>query len=282
MDSKIQSLPPLKRFRLLHQQHEESDEFTSSQLPAKKRKESRNIPQIPILAISSLLPAKKRVWALPPDLDLNLEHNQQEEGAIPEEDDGIVCAVCGSTDGDPSDPIVLCDGCELMVHASCYGNPLIQGVPEGDWFCARCLSSCHNSECCRLCPVAGGAMKPTKDGRWAHLVCALYVPEVFFKDPVGRDGIDCSELPVDGYKEACYVCSAPASDGCAIQCSEPNCKLAFHVTCGLTQGLCIEYTQGRRKTSKAIVHGFCQEHTQLWNKQQQTGKFKIVARDECK
>ncbi|KAK2987316.1 hypothetical protein RJ640_006404 [Escallonia rubra] len=42
--------------------------------------------------------------------------------------------------------------------------------------------------------------------------------------------------------------------------------------------LCIEYREGRKKG--VIVAGFCKSHTDLWDKQQQTGKFKIVARDE--
>ncbi|CAI9290491.1 unnamed protein product [Lactuca saligna] len=47
------------------------------------------------------------------------------------DEDGILCALCQSTDGDPSNPIVFCDSCDLMVHTTCYGNPLIYGVLEG-------------------------------------------------------------------------------------------------------------------------------------------------------
>ncbi|KAM1271563.1 hypothetical protein ACFX2I_032470 [Malus domestica] len=70
------------------------------------------------------------------------ECNEEEEN---DADDEIVCAVCQSTDGDPSDPFVFCDGCNLMVHASCYGNPLIKGIPEGDWYCAQCAFSAVHS-----------------------------------------------------------------------------------------------------------------------------------------
>ncbi|XP_008226351.1 PREDICTED: protein Jade-1 [Prunus mume] len=198
-----------------------------------------------------------------------------------EEEDGIVCAICQSTDGDASDPIVFCDGCDLMVHATCYGNPLVKGIPEGDWFCSQCsLSSAssqstESSSCC-LCPIKGGAMKHTRDGRWAHIVCALYVPEVFFKDPEGREGIDCSKVPKRRWKERCYVCKS--SRGCAIQCSELKCPLAFHVTCGLNEDLCLEYREGRKQG--AIVAGFCKTHSDLWKKQEQTGKYKIVARED--
>ncbi|KAK9937757.1 hypothetical protein M0R45_014527 [Rubus argutus] len=332
MDPQFHGLPPLKRFRLMqlqNQQHHHHDDvvWTSSlRLPAKKRKETRDQPILPDSTPANLvvstysLPAKKRVWALPPDLvpekpistlDLNLEYKpdlgEESEAVVdnneecthavcenaPEksegdtggeeendDEDGIVCAVCKSTDGDPSDPIVFCDGCDVMVHATCYGNPLVKGIPEGDWFCTQCSSSSVSSQsnesysCC-LCPDKGGAMKPTGDGRWAHIVCALYVPEVFFKDPEGREKIDCSKVPNRRWKERCYVCKS--ARGCAIQCSEIKCPLAFHVTCGLNEDLCIEYREGRKGD---IVAGFCRTHTDLWEKQQESGKFKIVARKD--
>ncbi|KAK4255976.1 hypothetical protein QN277_008899 [Acacia crassicarpa] len=267
------------------------------------------------------LPAKKRVWALQPDfasdvgvssIDLNVEYkpsieeevksvnNEPSNSEIPlvansldveneneniedVDEDGIVCAVCQSTDGDPSDPIVLCDGCDLMVHASCYGNPLVKGIPVGDWFCEKCRVSSssqskkddeNNISCC-LCSTKEGAMKPTVDERWAHIVCALLVPEVFFKDPEGREGIDCSMIPKKRWSEKCYICES--SSGCAIVCSEIKCPLAFHVTCGLKEDLSIEYREGKKNAT--IVAGFCKSHTELWKKQQLSGKYRIVAEE---
>ncbi|XP_057460543.1 uncharacterized protein LOC130751036 [Actinidia eriantha] len=330
MESKFHGLPPLKRFRLMHQEQEDQENhnngLSSSCLPAKKRKQSRDFPAL-VPESGFCLPAKKRVWALQPDLvqnkpispfDLNVKYNPQfdEEGidlqkekevpiasernqiaekederdnqqaAEDNDDDGIECAVCRSTDGDPSDPIVFCDGCDLMVHQTCYGSPLTEGVPEGDWFCAQCLASqtqlphigTNMPFSCCLCPVSGGAVKLTTDGRWAHIVCSLFVPEVFFAYPESREGIDCSRVPDWRWEQSCYVCESVS--GCVIDCSEPKCELGFHVTCGLKEDLCIEYREGRKKG--AVVAGFCKNHTELWKKQQQTGKFKIVARDEHK
>ncbi|XP_022718056.1 protein Jade-1 [Durio zibethinus] len=206
------------------------------------------------------------------------------EASKEEEEDGILCDICKSTDGDPTDPIVFCDGCDLMVHSTCYGNPLIKEIPEGDWFCNLCLafkSEKTNKDkhfACCLCPTKGGAMKPTNvDGKWAHLVCAVLVPEVFFEDPEGRERINCSKVPEKRWKGKCYVCNGRS--GCFIECSEPKCGLEFHVTCGLNEDLCFEYKEGKKG---AVVAGFCKCHTALWKKQQQTGKFKIVARDEHK
>ncbi|KAM7495364.1 hypothetical protein LguiB_029973 [Lonicera macranthoides] len=166
-----------------------------------------------------------------------------------------------------------------MVHKTCYGHPLSNGVPEGNWFCTQCSASQSSNEkaftCC-LCPVIGGALKPTADGQWAHVVCAVYVPEVFFGDPEGRQGIDCSRVPRRRWEQRCYICGC--KNGCAIECSEPKCPLGFHVTCGLKEELSIEYIEGKKKG--AIVAGFCKIHTHLWIKQ--TGKFKIVANDEHK
>lgn len=200
-------------------------------------------------------------------------------GVNEDDDDGIVCAICESTDGDPTDPIVLCDGCDLMVHTTCYGNPFTKGIPEGDWFCAQCLESksARNSaskahlSCC-LCPVSGGALKPTTDFKWAHLVCAIYVPEVFFVEPEGREGIDCSQVLKRRWEKKCYVCES--KNGCVIDCSEPKCPLAFHVTCGLKEELCIEYRQGKNKG--AVVAAFCTAHTDLWKK-----VITIVIMDFC-
>ncbi|CDJ45527.1 PHD-finger domain-containing protein, putative, partial [Eimeria tenella] len=51
------------------------------------------------------------------------------------QDDGIRCDVCANSDTAADDAIVLCDGCDVAVHQSCYSIPQ---VPEGEWFCEFC------------------------------------------------------------------------------------------------------------------------------------------------
>ena len=35
---------------------------------------------------------------------------------------------------------------------------------------------------CELCPMKTGALKRTDTSSWAHVVCALYIPEVSFRN----------------------------------------------------------------------------------------------------
>ncbi|CAK9214620.1 unnamed protein product [Sphagnum troendelagicum] len=221
--------------------------------------------------IGLLLP-RKREEDVPP---MKTTEQQQEEEE--EEEDGVLCDVCRSTDAEPSDPIVFCDGCDVGVHASCYGNPLRLSVPEGDWFCAQCLSHDPHSKTCCLCPSSDGAMKQTTDGSWAHISCAVFVPEVFFHSAEAREPINCSHVPSRRWKSVCSVCKS--TGGACVECTETGCQSTFHISCGLKEDLAIDYRDSR---SGAVVISFCKLHTPTWNQQQESKervKFKIVSRD---
>uniref|UniRef100_A0A914RWT8 PHD-type domain-containing protein n=1 Tax=Parascaris equorum TaxID=6256 RepID=A0A914RWT8_PAREQ len=79
-----------------------------------------------------------------------------------------------NTDYEENDEIIFCDGCNVGVHQSCYG---LDSVPHDEWLCYACTLLGYRVANYR------GAMKCMKGGKtWAHIVCALWIPEVRFGD----------------------------------------------------------------------------------------------------
>lgn len=105
----------------------------------------------------------------------NMNHAiETEEGLGIEYDEDVICDVCRSPDSEEGNDMVFCDKCNICVHQACYG---ILKVPEGSWLCRSCVLGIHPQ--CLLCPKKGGAMKTTRTGtKWAHVSCALWIPEV--------------------------------------------------------------------------------------------------------
>ncbi|PWW77104.1 hypothetical protein C7212DRAFT_184590 [Tuber magnatum] len=138
------------------------------------------------------------------------------------------CVICDDGECENSNAIVFCDGCNLAVHQECYGVP---HIPEGQWLCRKCLAIPNKTANCIFCPNTDGAFKQTTNTKWAHLLCAIWIPEVIlgntsYMEPV--DGMD--SVPKSRWKLSCYICKQKM--GACIQCSNKNCFIAFHVTCG--------------------------------------------------
>ncbi|VDO95085.1 unnamed protein product, partial [Soboliphyme baturini] len=177
--------------------------------------------------------------------------------------------------------------------SACYG---IVSVPTGPWFCERCVATHGNGYkraatngsdgdynqhvggkqeqqqlqtdddldnlSCKLCPYKDGAFKRTDTGAWAHVVCALYIPEVKFGNVTTMDPIILAHIPPERYNKTCFICEEQgrmedAKSGACMQCNKPGCKNYFHVTCGQKERLLFE-EPGQLDNIKYC--GYCPHH----------------------
>ncbi|XP_053623868.1 protein AF-10 isoform X14 [Plodia interpunctella] len=173
------------------------------------------------------------------------------------------CCVCSDERGWPDNPLVYCDGngCTVAVHQACYG---IVTVPTGPWYCRKCESPETKGKVrCELCPSKSGALKRTDTGGWAHVVCALYIPEVRFGNVTSMEPIVLRLIPPERYNKTCYICqdlgkSHRATAGACMQCNKSGCKQPFHVTCAQALGLLCEEAGNYLDNVKYC--GYCQHH----------------------
>ncbi|KAK2978537.1 hypothetical protein RJ640_001608 [Escallonia rubra] len=176
------------------------------------------------------------------------------------------CNVCHMDEEYENNLFLQCDKCRMMVHARCYGE--LEPLNGILWFCNLCRPGVPEfpPPCC-LCPVIGGAMKPTTDGRWAHLACAIWIPETCLSDIKKMEPIDgLSRISKDRWKLLCSICGVSygaciqasltllqAQDCCFIilifvptsfkwqlQCSKSTCYVAYHPLCARAAGFCAE------------------------------------------
>uniref|UniRef100_A0A8D2FS17 [histone H3]-trimethyl-L-lysine(9) demethylase n=1 Tax=Theropithecus gelada TaxID=9565 RepID=A0A8D2FS17_THEGE len=108
--------------------------------------------------------------------------------------------------------------------------------------CAICtLLMPYHKECC-LCNLRGGALKQTKNNKWAHVMCAVAVPEVRFTNVPERTQIDVGRIPLQRLKLKCIFCRHRVKrvSGACIQCSYGRCPASFHVTCAHAAGVLME------------------------------------------
>ncbi|XP_070583421.1 protein AF-10 isoform X1 [Erythrolamprus reginae] len=173
------------------------------------------------------------------------------------------CCVCSDERGWAENPLVYCDGhgCNVAVHQACYG---IVQVPTGPWFCRKCESQERAARVkCELCPHKDGALKRTDGGGWAHVVCALYIPEVQFANVSTMEPIVLQSVPHDRYNKTCYICEeqgreSKAASGACMTCNKHGCRQAFHVTCAQFAGLlCEEEGNGADNVQYC---GYCKYH----------------------
>ena len=160
-------------------------------------------------AVTEIVPAS---WTIRVDGRPAIKAEEEEK----ESEEDAVCMCCFDGSSLEGNRIMFCDGCNAAVHQACYG---VQDIPEGDFFCDRCravqvLSDNREEDdeeldpervrdvikCC-LCPLYHGGYKPTTDGRWVHLCCALWSGRATILDINEMSPIDISDVQVQEYMD---------------------------------------------------------------------------------
>lgn len=139
---------------------------------------------------------------------------------LPNEDSK--CAICDDGECENSNAIVFCDGCNLAVHqgtlrrrpscasfaepdllqtaTECRTSPRVSGsaasAPSRPTS-PSCVLPTHRpsaeltlpSQICVLCPNSYGAFKQTTNAQWAHLLCAIWIPDTGVSNTVYMEQI---------------------------------------------------------------------------------------------
>lgn len=194
---------------------------------------------------------------------LTIGHNNAKYG----NDDGIVpgsiydqkCAICNDSDCDNANAIVFCDGCDIAVHQECYG---VAFIPEGQWLCRKCMINKNRTTECVFCPSTTGAFKQLDNSLWSHVICGLWINELYFANPIYMEPIEGMEgIPKSRWKLTCYICKQRV--GACIQCCNRSCFQAYHVTCAKRAGLYMSMTQGIKGaiSNKLTLKSYCERHS---------------------
>lgn len=198
-------------------------------------------------------------YALP--VNVELYGSDDGTGFVLEEEQS--CAVCGGFEGDNANAIVFCDGCNIAVHQECYG---VAFIPEGQWLCRKCMlyNSLGTARVirCAFCPSTTGAFKQTDTGVWGHVVCAVWIPELYFANPVYVEPIEGMEVvPRGRWRLQCYICKQ--KHGACIQCSSRNCFALYHVTCARRALFYMQMARGFTGacSDQLLLTSYCDRHS---------------------
>ncbi|KAL2951624.1 hypothetical protein AAZX31_19G062800 [Glycine max] len=145
------------------------------------------------------------------------------------------CAVCRWVEDWDYNKIIICNRCQIAVHQECYGARNVQDFTS--WVCKACETPDIKQECC-LCPVKGGALKPTDvDTLWVHVTCAWFRPEVSFaSDEKMEPALGILSIPLNSFVKICVICKE--IHGSCTQCCK--CSTYFHAMCASRAGYRME------------------------------------------
>nr|CDS28092.1 protein AF 10 [Hymenolepis microstoma] len=142
-----------------------------------------------------------------------------------------VCNVCQQAFNSPKNPLDECFICNFRVHQSCYGFTRARSIEK--FYCSVCrIKPNMNSVTCELCPMKEGIFRPVEDSKkYAHVLCALCIPEVKFLDNATMEIISLKNVP-RLIRRKCVLCTRESNNkGGFVKCAKENCISYIHATC---------------------------------------------------
>ena len=235
----------------------------------------------------------------PPAVIVDTVHAAAAAEALPSASECAVCA--GTAEVAFTRETLRCTRCALPTHPRCYG--LHSAAAAGpDWLCWVCKEATEKGKAntpavaaaaatalpgsvrpssqekiamyrgvsCILCPIQLGAFKQTTDGRWCHVVCAQWMPEIVMTD---ADELQCvkgvQSVPRERSQQPCLACGQAA--GVSMRCSYGHCQATFHPLCARQAGLHVRASDGTKSNYRA----YCDKHSDA---QRERDKAKGVPR----
>ncbi|KAK6936693.1 PWWP domain [Dillenia turbinata] len=166
------------------------------------------------------------------------------------------CAVCRWVEDWDYNKIIICNRCQIAVHQECYGARNVKDFTS--WVCRTCETPEVERECC-LCPVKGGALKPTDvETLWVHVTCAWFQPEVAFSsDEKMEPAVGILRIPSNSFIKICVICKQV--HGSCTQCCK--CSTYYHAMCASRAGYRMEL-HSLEKNGKQITKmvSYCAYH----------------------
>ncbi|KIY44946.1 hypothetical protein FISHEDRAFT_50335 [Fistulina hepatica ATCC 64428] len=174
--------------------------------------------------------------------------------------------------------VLECKKCHFKAHAGIIGA-IVEPSQIELWLCEICnneqTEEYNLNPYCALCPrpkdeadhsieqtpMSGPApdsylraCKPTEGQCWAHVICAMFLPEVTFTDPIHLRLVEgISGVPQYRWLEHCTLCNEPG--GAVVRCAD--CPRHFHVSCAWKHkykfGFDVQPVKGSRRDTTKVV-----------------------------
>ncbi|XP_057837636.2 histone-lysine N-methyltransferase ATX4 isoform X2 [Cryptomeria japonica] len=167
------------------------------------------------------------------------------------------CAICRWVDDWDYNKIIICNRCQIAVHQECYGARKVEDLAS--WVCRACETPNIIRECC-LCPLMGGALKPSTISQfWVHVTCAWFAREVsFLSDETMEPADGILKIDARSFQKVCVICKQ--MHGSCIQCY--RCHTAYHAMCASRAGYRMEIHcyNGRNGKQTTQWISYCASH----------------------